>query len=162
MESKFVFWAITSFIGLLFVITGVLIRTVWLMVFNDLHGWKTEIQKEGGTVTRDKFFDWCREKQAKCSEGMNCRLCEIEDWRRDMLEKGGPLTLQPHDVMCEKVTSRVASIFGEKLSDSINHYNSLIKKDLELMKKDLEIAVLSVNETIVQAVKEIKEANGRK
>lgn len=155
MESKFVFWAITSFIGLLFIIMGVLIRTVWTVVFNDLHGWKTEIQKEGGTVTRDKFFDWCREKQAKCSEGMNCRLCEIEDWRQDMFERGGPLMMQNHEIICEKVTTKMAGIFIAKLDDSLNHHR-------ELVKKELEVITLRFEKSVMQATKAITESNVKK
>jgi hypothetical protein len=41
------------------------------------------------------------------------------------------------------------------LEDSLRHHQ-------ELVKKDLEIVMLSVKETVAEAVKEIKAANGRK
>lgn len=151
MESKFVFWAITSFIGLLFIIMGVLIRTIWNMVFSDLRKRKTDLEKEGGVVTRDKFFLWCEEKQAKCSNNVNCRLCEIEEWRQDMFKKGGPLMMQPHEAICERVTAKAAAIVSLTL-----------EAQWKLMKKELEVIQLTLKNDVMTALNALKEANGKK
>jgi hypothetical protein len=151
LENKFVFWLVTTLIGLSFAVIGILIKSIWSIVFGDYRKWKETIEKEGGVVTRDKHFQWCGDKQSACSEGVNCRLCEVEEWRKDMYEKGGPLTTQGHDVVCEKR----ASVLVSMVEKSLKHYQ-------ELVKKDLEIVMLSVKETVTEAVRQIKEANGRK
>jgi hypothetical protein len=158
LENKYIFWAITALIGLSFTVIGILIKSIWSMVFGDYRKWKETIEKEGrvvtkegGVVTRDKHFQWCGEKQSTCSEGVNCRLCEIEEWRKDMYEKGGPLTVQGHDPICEKR----ASVMVSMVENSLSHHQALVKKDME-------IVMLSVKEIVADAVKEIKAANGRK
>ena len=117
--------------------------------------WKSDLDSEGGVVTRDLHFQWCREKQLVCSEGVNCRLCEIEEWRKDMYEKGGPLTTQQHEAICDRITTKAASVLVSKLEDSLRHHQ-------ELVKKDMEIVMLSVKDTVTQAVKDIKESNSQK
>jgi hypothetical protein len=149
LENKYIFWAITGLIGLSFAVIGILIKSIWSIVFGEYRKWKETIEKEGGVVTRDKHFQWCGEKQSTCSEGVNCRLCEIEEWRKDMYGKGGPLTVQGHDPICEKR----ASVLVSMVESSLKHHQ-------ELVKKDLEIVMLSVKEIVTDAVKEIKAANG--
>jgi hypothetical protein len=159
LEDKFVFWAVTTVISLSITVIGILIKSIWSIVFGDyrkwkegIEKWKETIEKEGGgIVTRDKHFQWCGEKQSTCSEGVNCRLCEVEEWRKDMYEKGGPLTTQGHDIVCEKR----ANVLVSMVENSLKHYQ-------EIVKKDLEIVMLSVKETVTEAVRQIKEANGRK
>jgi len=144
MESKFVFWAITSFIGLLFIIMGVLIRTIWNMVFSDLRKRKTDLEKEGGVVTRDKFFLWCEEKQSKCSSSMNCKIEDIVEWRNAMFEKGGPVLSKDHDEICDKVTTKAAATFARMVDERFAHHRELVTAQLgefgaNLQRKLIEI-----------------------
>lgn len=162
-------WLIGIGLGLLISVVGWLLRGMMRKIWNtieekigNIEEWRTEINKKGGTVTRDDHFSFCGKSQAKCSTEIRRELCDLDEWRQSMFEKGGPLTMQSHESICERVTTNVAKIFTEKLDASINHYNVLVKKDLELIKKDLEIAMLNVNETIKEAVKEIRAVNGRK
>ena len=91
-----------------------------------------------------------------------------------MFEKGGPITFQSHEATCEKVTAKVVGFFVSKLEDSLGHHRELVKKEMELamlnvqnsvgelVKKQLELVTVSVQNSVSQAVKAFKEANGSK
>ncbi len=162
MENKFIFWGVTTLIVGSLSIIGILIRTLWTTVFRDFWDWKksvqdwrTSIEQAGGVTTRDKHFSWCGEKQGSCSEKIGCRLDDIEQWRQDMYEKGGPLMAQAHEAICDRVTSKAANIFSEKIETSLAHHR-------ELQKKDLEIVMAGMKSTVLDAVEQIKKMNGTK
>jgi hypothetical protein len=116
-------WKIVlSIVSCLAVIVGWFIKR-WM---NRWDGWKEEIDKQGGIVTRDIFFRFCDEKQAKCSVSMNCKIEDIVEWRNAMFEKGGPMLIKNHDEMCDKVTSRAAATFAKMVDEKFDHHRELV------------------------------------
>jgi len=107
---------------------------------------KDDIDGEGGAVTRDKHFDWCSEKQGGCSKVVDCRLCNIEEWRDNIVELGGPLMVKEHMAQCDKVAERV----GQRVESILKLQKDLFVSELNGMKSALELLV-----------RELKETNGK-
>lgn len=139
-------WKIAlSFISVLALIVAFFVRD-WMQSFSH---WRKESEQRGGFVTREQYFNWANEG-----------IAEIDNWRDAMLEKGGALTVQAHEKICEKKNAETRELFSEKIDQSIRHFNELIKKDFDILKRDLTIEMLKVNDTVKQMVKEIKRHNG--
>lgn len=76
--------------------------------------WLSEREKEGGLVTRDKFFSWCTTSKQNCPA--MAAFAAMTEWRTDMLEKGGPLTRIEHANACDEITGRVMKRIDECFS----------------------------------------------
>jgi hypothetical protein len=91
--------------------------------------------------------------QETCKHEVYCRIEAIEDWRNDIMEKGGPLPKLEHADLCEKVTGKIF----QQIEASLNQQHKLVDSKLQLIQVTLQKDVI---EEIRNLKKELNHRNG--
>ena len=121
--------------------------------------WKDNHDGKGGVINREQHFEFCKGMQAKCMEGVGCRLQDLEEWRDDMFEKGGPLVRNEHLAMCERVSEKMGAEFGRRMDEGFRHYRELVVAEMAATRALIQKDVL---EEIRKLGQEVKNHNGEK
>ena len=143
----------------LLVIMGVLIGLIWNDLRDQLReikadalkfsAWLLENNKEGGIVTREKYFQWCNENRMKCPAFSEVDI--ISRWKTNMLEKGGVLTKTEHEVLCQNITEKLMC----RVDESFNRHREWVGDHLVLIQSNMENRIL-------KELHEVKEQIGKK
>jgi hypothetical protein len=150
-QSDIIIWIYAAAINVLILILWWVVKR-WV---NNIDTWRGDAAKGGGFMTRDQYFEWCKPQQAKCREGLECRVDDVEQWRDTIMEKGGPLPKLEHDDLCEKRTNKI----WQQVEASLNHQRELIAGELKLIQVTLQKDVI---EEIRDLKKELNHRNGSK
>jgi hypothetical protein len=127
--------------GLLF-ICGVLITLIWNDFRKKVEEIKREANKfsewlkkmgeeEGGLVTRELYFQWCRDQQTKCPACGGYQT--LTQWRNGLMDKGGVMTKGEHTPLCKEITREVADSFCAKLDELFAHHREWVGQELKII-----------------------------
>src|SRR3972149_8593200 len=123
MTAELLRWALTGLITILVVVNWFWIKR-WVASKDER---EKEWEKQGGLVTRDLYFGWCKDQQTKCPACGAYRM--LTDWRNGMGMNGGPLTKGEHVSICKEVIEG----FGDRLCQEFEHHRTLMAAELKLI-----------------------------
>jgi hypothetical protein len=140
----------------LFSICGFLIVLIWNDLRKTLSQLKTEVGKfpewlidqgqKGGVVNRDDFFCFCGEAQDKCP------ITSILNWRNDILEKGGLISMADYLNMTKEL-SKIAQL-ASSVAEKSDHQRDMFMKELQVIQ-------LQIERDVVSEIRKLKEGLGR-
>lgn len=108
--------------------------------WEDKHQEKEETYlKEGGIVTRDKFFEFCGGMMAKCP--LFDRVSHIINWKTEIFSKGGAMTKDDHSLSEEKLVTR----FISGVKDFFSEHNRMVDDRLAGIKTVIEANAKNVD-----------------
>jgi len=152
---------IVILIGLIGIV-GFLGRTIMKSLKSEVEKfpiWLNELGKEGGVVSRQKYFEWCKKAQEECPIGTEIK--ELHHWRMNIMEEGGIMTTKEHQITDysshEKLIKKMeASFYSQRgwVEDRLN----LVKAELE---KSILQAIVDLGRTIEDNGKSKDDKTGR-
>jgi len=140
-----VLWIVSG----LFFICGVLIAMAWNDQRKTVAQLKTEAGKfprwlidqgqKGGVVNRDDFSCFCGEVRDKCP------ITSVLDWRNDILEKGGLISMTDYLNMTKEL-SKIAQLeektrwnqLASSVAEKSDHQRDMLMKELQVIQLQIE------------------------
>lgn len=108
-------------------------------------------EKKGGVVTREDYFKWCGENQAKCPTCILMR--RVDDWRNGMTLEGGPLLKAEHSELCKEVMG----IVTEKLCAEFEHHRTLMAAELKLIRGEIALTKSDISKEVLTGINAMKK-----
>jgi hypothetical protein len=136
---------------------NVFIVILWWVVkrwVNNIDTWRGDAAKGGGFMTRDQYFEWCKPQQAKCRDGFDCRIDDVEQWRDSIMEKGGALSFQDHMAICDRLSEKNAANFAKRTDELMMHHRELVETQFTAFMERIE-------KRIVESFAEIRKEFNR-
>jgi len=131
MTAEIFRWLLTGIITILVVANWFWIKR-WI---NGRDEKEKEWEKQGGLVTREMYFAWCKTQQDKCPA---CEAHQIlNQWRNGMLEKGGIMLKGEHTALCKEITKEVTEGFCNKIDALFEHHREWVAQELKLLRLEV-------------------------
>ena len=147
---------------------GLLVAYIWRKLENRITAqveWRTKFEEVGGVVTGDKLVDAikevadrmakaCKENRAECQADFCRRIDDLETWRKDMADKGGPMLRSEHIAACERAAERTAQTYLKMMDTLFTNHREWVQKGFENIQ-------LSIEKTMLDELKDLKLHIGR-
>jgi len=130
VTSQFLYWMMTGGVTLLMFVVLFWVKR-WI---NARDRQEEEWLRQGGIVTRERYYAWCEAQKTKCPAIVMAGT--LSTWREGMVEKGGPLTKSEHTDLCKEITSEAADRFTEKLEELFKHHREWVSQELKIIQTE--------------------------
>ncbi len=141
---------VIAVVSALLAILGILITVIWKDLRKAIGEAKVEAKRFilwlqaksecGGIITRDDHFEFCAHERAKCP------IVRIVEWKNELYEKGGPMTMAEHTVFSKEELKAVT----DNVCKDIMHNRELMMTELKLIQATIKNEVV----TEIRALKE--------
>ena|SRR3972149_8863317 len=132
MTAELVRWLVTGLVTALMIVNWFWFKR-WI---SQQDKERQEWIRAGGLVTREMYFNWCKDQQGKCSALGAYR--QLTDWRNAIADKGGILMTNEHSVICKEITKEVAERFCERLDEMLTYHREWVGQELKLLRLEIE------------------------
>lgn len=146
MTVELLRWALTGLITILVVVNWFWIKQ-WI-ASKDYR--EKEWERQGGLVTRNLYFAWCKEQQSKCPACGTAKM--LGEWRNGMGADGGPLTKGEHTTICKEVIEA----FGERLCQEFEHHRNLMAGELKLLRTEVALVKSEIAKDVLEGMTKMK------
>ena len=150
---------------------GTLVIYIWRKFENRLSAhtkWREGFVEKGGVVTGDKLTVTikevveelkknCKENRVECQEEWCRRITDIETWRKDMADAGGPMLRSEHLVAYEKQLTRM----DEVSKTQMKMIDTMFTHHREWVQKGLENIQLTIENDVLEQLKDLKILMGK-
>ncbi len=155
---------ILSFAGALITACIILIGIIWNNKVKEIEAFpiwlRRETEEGGGVVTRNQFFDWCRENQGGCVTTKE--MSSLKEWRNGMYERGGPLLIMDHSLQCEKMIDKLIASRDKILEGVIQQMNERFLRERDKTADSLQLIQSTMEGKVLKEIQELrKDLNGR-
>ena len=135
---------------------GLLVAYIWRKLENRITAqadWRVKLEEGGGVVNGDKLVaaikevagqmaKACKENRGECQAEFCRRLEDLETWRKDMADKGGPMLRSEHIAACERAAERAVQTYMKMMDTLFAHHREWVQKGLENIQLSIEKDVL--------------------
>jgi len=124
----------------------------WLKRFvTGQEAWRREHERDhtddGGYVTRNKFFEWCKGSQNACPA--KDALLGLRLWREGLTERG-IMTRPEHAATCKEVMEGMC----HRVDELFKHYHEWIATEIKRIEQTMETKILK---EIIDLKKEMRD-----
>lgn len=142
LNNQWVFWLATGGISIIFFLLWFWVKR-WIGEMDiEKEAWK----KEGGLLTRDKFFEWCQNNREGCPAGKQIKA--MMEWKNGVLEDGGFMPREEHTQICKEITREISNHFTDRIKELFDNHRQWVAQELKLITKEQEVLNKLVREQI--------------
>jgi hypothetical protein len=134
------YWAITGGMSLMMGIIAFWVKR-WI---NSQDTERDKWNSEGGLMTRDTFFRFCRGNRDECPAVRH--VLELQAWQTKLSEDGGLMPRLEHAELCKEITREVTENIMDRLKEMFDNHRVWVGQELRLITQQQELVAKLVKD----------------
>ena len=131
MKDVWIIWLVQGLIVVLLIVVWFWFKRWINQQDEERQGWV----REGGLITREKYFNFCKDQQSRCPACGAYRI--LMEWRNGMLDKGGVMLKGEYLALSKEMTKEMTENFCERIDELFEHHRQWVGQELKLLRMEV-------------------------